>query len=119
MNKRTLSTLFLILILAGSCRKTPSNDELQGTWTEQSTSSPSKLIFYNNDHMVFMHSPVIDTFTYTLDEKQAALFCDPVTNPTSGAKRFDLSWTSSKSVLTVMGLFPAGFGGVSHTDYKK
>lgn len=116
--KQYFLSILLILSIAYACRKCPTQDELQGTWTEQGNSAPSKLTF-NGDTCFFLHTSILDTFSYTLDKKHADLRLTHINHPEQGTNTYGLAWHKKKAILTVIGLFPAPSGEVTETNYKK
>src|ERR1035437_10713174 len=102
MNKKTISSLLLLLALVFSCQKCPTNDVLQGTWTEvTSATDKSKLIFQGN-YLFFFHTPSIDTFSYTLDTKHCILSLTLLKNSTnSGSKGCDIQYHKKKKIMKI------------------
>jgi len=119
MNFKNIFFLLLFLAFVCSCRKCPTTDELQGTWIEQvDTPDKSKLIF-QGDHLIFFHTPSIDSFSYYLDKKKATLNVIPVKSPSTAPVGYQINYHKGKKMLTVIGLFQTVSGEPAETDYKK
>lgn len=116
MNKYQIMCLLFLAVLVGSCRKSPTDDLLQGTWIEQD-GEHSKLNF-KGDTLYFFHEPEIDTLTYTLDSKHSEIWTLPL-NSTTGGRSYQLEWHKKKKILVVLGLFPSAFGNASKNYFKK
>lgn len=116
MSKIITPCLSFLLVFAYSCRKCPSEDQLQGTWIEQG-GNDSKLIF-SGDTFYFIHLPAIDSLTYTLDSKHLTMWTAPLKGGTTGGKSYQLDYHKKKKILAVMGLFPSAFQ-TSKNYYKK
>jgi len=117
VNKAILSCLIVLLVFVHACRKSPTMDQLQGTWIEQG-GHKSKLIF-SGDRFYFFHSAGTDSSSYTLDEKHLTLWTVPLTGPTTGGRSYQLDYHKKKGILTVIGLFPVALGQSSKNYYKK
>ena len=111
----------LLLILAYSCTKCPTVDQLQGTWYEESNNTvKTKLTFQGNDLMYYFHDPKIDTLSYSLDSKHKTIFLTFNHNPNNiTATGYTIEYHKRKKVLTITGLLPQVLGRASITNYKQ
>jgi hypothetical protein len=116
MRRLVIFFLAFSFVLVNSCRKCPSEEQLQGTWIEQG-GNDSKLIF-SGDTFYFIHLPAIDSLSYTLDSKHLTIRTAPLKNTTTAGRSYQLDYHKKKKILTVMGLFPSAFE-VSKSYYKK
>ena len=102
-------SFILLLSLVWSCQKSPTEDQLLGTWYEEKDGSDiSKLIFFEGDSMYFFHANLIDTFSYTLDEKHKTLFLSYLHDPFRPSKSCEVTWHKRKKILSVTGLYYNG-----------
>lgn len=115
MNRPLLFVVLLVLCIA-ACVKGPSDDLLQGTWTEQEGNN-STLVFAG-DLFYFYHDNTADTSTFSLDEKHATMWTSPL-DSSSGGHSYSLEWHKRKKILVVIGLFPSGLGSASKSYFKK
>jgi len=116
MKNRNIFSVLLFTIVFSACVKSPTPEILEGTWLEEDGLN-SKLIF-DGDLFYFFHDPVIDTLTYSLDEKHSLMWIVPL-DSSSGGSSHPLEWHKRKKILVIMGLFPSTFGNKSKSYYKK
>ena len=109
MKMKCILSLFFLLPLIWSCQKSPTPEQLKGTWYEEKDGADkSKMIIFEGDSMYFFHGSVVDTFSYTLDEKHKTLFLSFLHDPLKPSKSCDVTWHKRKKILSVTGLFYNG-----------
>ncbi|MDD3692159.1 MAG: hypothetical protein WC142_09845 [Bacteroidales bacterium] len=113
MKKITLIMSFIFIFV--SCEKFPKNDELIGSWVEQTDNTfKCKLIF--EDEIVYLFkSSKIDTLSYWLDKKQKRIFF----NYPSGASSFKINLNKRDKELTIWGLYMSIPEKPSETVFRK
>ena len=119
MKKLFIPLLVLSLAVFFSCRKCPTMDELQGTWTEQTDGADKSKLVFEGSHFYFYHALVIDSFSYYLERKKATMHVIPLNNPTAATVGYQVTYHKGKKTLTVLGLFTTISGDASETNYKQ
>ena len=112
--------LVLVVSFGWSCQKSPSPNQLLGTWTElNDNADKSKLIFWEGDSLYFFYSARIDTLSYVLDSKHNTLFLTLIHHPTIPVTKCTITYHKRKKILTIVGLLPPKNGRPTTANYRQ
>jgi hypothetical protein len=120
MNKISIWTLGILIILV-SCKKEkfPENDDLQGTWIEQTNNSIKNKLIFEQGTLYFVKGNGVDTLSYRLDKKQESVFLSLKRNPSSGESNHRITQNRKSKTLTILGLYASIPEKTTKTIFKK
>ncbi len=122
MNRRKIVFAFAALLLAliYSCAKCPTEDQLQGTWNEQTNNIPKTKLIFKGNILIFFHDPHIDTLSYTLDKKHKTIYMTVYPNPTKVTPSgYTIEYHRRKKILTIQGFLPNPTGSTPIAYYEQ
>jgi hypothetical protein len=97
--------LFFLALYSCSKEKFPAEDELQGTWVQE-TENPEKVrLTFENTTLLERWKTSADTFTYRLDRKQGYIYLQGKTRPQSGESRHKIEISRKGDYLIIWDLF--------------
>ena len=112
-----------VLCVLVSCKKQDvldiSINNLQGTWTEQSTNAFKHQLIFNQEVLYFVQRNTIDTLSYQLDQKQNLIYLTLKNKPSAGESNHKILLNTSQKTLTIWGLFASIPENMAGTGFKK
>jgi hypothetical protein len=120
MKKIIPVTAFLFLLIV-SCKKEkfPENDDLQGSWLEQTDMVFKQKLLFEKEILFFTKPTSTDTFFYRLDKEQRLIYLSLKNNPSIGETNHEIFLNKKKETLTIRGLLGGDPGYISESVFKK